>query len=139
MFSFHKWKITNRVETAYSNYPQQTISNHLQKMPRLAKLVNTDLSRGFNVPQVSEKHACPACCSAAEIPLSGPRLPCEIHANEERSVFHRGSSLWKYRDKPEDRTGVGPEDRTGGWTELMVVRVIGEAKRAVFLGKGFSF
>ena len=32
---------------------------HLQKMPELAKLVNTDLSRGFTVPQVAEKHACP--------------------------------------------------------------------------------
>jgi len=32
---------------------------HLQKMPELAKLVNTDLSRGFTVPQVSEKHVCP--------------------------------------------------------------------------------
>ncbi len=53
---------------------QQTISIHLQKMSELAKLVNTDLSRGFTVPQVAEKHACP----------------------------------------------VGPEDRTGGWTELMV-------------------
>jgi len=38
---------------------QQTISIHLQKMPELAKLVNTDLSRGFTVPQVAEKHACP--------------------------------------------------------------------------------
>jgi len=53
---------------------QQTISIHLQKMPELAKLVNTDLSRGFTVTQVAEKHACP----------------------------------------------VGPEDRTGGWTEPMV-------------------
>ncbi len=64
---------------------QQTISIHLLKMPELAKLVNTDLSRDFTVPQVAEKHACPAC------PLA-----------------------------PVDGTGVGPEDRTGGWTELMV-------------------
>jgi len=35
---------------------QQTISIHLQKMPALAKLVNTDLSKGFTVPQVAEKH-----------------------------------------------------------------------------------
>jgi len=40
---------------------QQTISIHLQKMTELAKLVNTDLSRGFTVSQVAEKHACPAC------------------------------------------------------------------------------
>ena len=37
----------------------QTISIHLQKMPELAKLVNTDLSKGFTVSQVAEKHACP--------------------------------------------------------------------------------
>ncbi len=35
---------------------QQTISIHLQKMPELAKLVNTDLSKGFTVSQVAEKH-----------------------------------------------------------------------------------
>ena len=35
---------------------QQTISIHLQKMPGLAKFVNTDLSRGFTVSQVAEKH-----------------------------------------------------------------------------------
>ena len=35
---------------------QQTISLHLQEMPILAKLVNTDLSKGFTVPQVAEKH-----------------------------------------------------------------------------------
>ena len=61
---------------------QQTISIHLQKMPELAKLVNTDLSKGFTVPQVAEKHACP----------------------------------------------VGPEDRTGGWTEPMVWSVALEGK-----------
>ena len=38
---------------------QQTISIHLQKMPELAKLVNTDLSKGFTVSQVAEKHDCP--------------------------------------------------------------------------------
>ena len=36
--------------------PQQTISNHLAKMPELANLLNTDLSRGFTVAQVAEKH-----------------------------------------------------------------------------------
>jgi hypothetical protein len=38
---------------------QQTISLHLQEMPILAKLVNTDLSKGFTVPQVAEKHGWP--------------------------------------------------------------------------------
>ncbi len=35
---------------------RQTISNHLPKMAELAKLVNTDLSKGFTVSQVAEKH-----------------------------------------------------------------------------------
>jgi len=38
---------------------QQTISIYLQKMPELAKLVNTDLSKGFTVSQMTEKHGCP--------------------------------------------------------------------------------
>ena len=35
---------------------QQTISLHLQEMAALPKLVNTDLLKGFTVPQVAEKH-----------------------------------------------------------------------------------
>ncbi len=35
---------------------QQTISIHLPKMPELAKWVNSDLKRGFTIPQVAEKH-----------------------------------------------------------------------------------
>ncbi|MBL7204173.1 MAG: hypothetical protein ISS63_07570 [Desulfobacteraceae bacterium] len=38
---------------------QQTISYHLPKMPELANSVNNDLSRGFTVAQVAEKHGCP--------------------------------------------------------------------------------
>ena len=36
--------------------PQKTISYHLPKMPELANLVNSDLSKGFTVAQVAEKH-----------------------------------------------------------------------------------
>jgi len=36
--------------------PQKTIWNHLAKMPVLANQLNADLSRGFTVPQVAEKH-----------------------------------------------------------------------------------
>jgi hypothetical protein len=36
--------------------PQRTISDHLPKMPELANLVNSDLSKGFTVAQVAEKH-----------------------------------------------------------------------------------
>ncbi len=35
---------------------QKTIHNHLGKMPVLANFLNTDLSRGFTVAQVAEKH-----------------------------------------------------------------------------------
>ena len=35
---------------------QKTIHNHLGEMPGLAFLLNTDLSKGFTVPQVAEKH-----------------------------------------------------------------------------------
>ncbi len=36
--------------------PQQTVSNHLPKMAVLPNPVNTELKRGFTVPQVAEKH-----------------------------------------------------------------------------------
>jgi len=35
---------------------QVLIHNHLLKMPVLAKSINADLSRGFTVAQVAEKH-----------------------------------------------------------------------------------
>ena len=47
--------------------PKADLSNHLPKMPELAKLVNTDLSKGFTVSHVAEEHdwtepmACPQC------------------------------------------------------------------------------
>ena len=39
--------------------PQQTISNHLPKMPELANPVNSDLSKGFTIIQVAQKHHWP--------------------------------------------------------------------------------
>ncbi len=35
------------------------MSNHLEKMAELPNFLNADLSKGFTVPQVAEKHACP--------------------------------------------------------------------------------
>ena len=70
---------------------RETVRDHLAKMAVLPNPPNADLSRGFTVSQVAEKHACPACPVA-----------------------------------PADGTGIGLEDRTGGWTELMVVRVKGD-------------
>jgi len=91
---------------------QKTIHNHLGEMPELAFLLNTDLSKGFTVPQVAEKHgwAEPLVWSIA---LEGKSdldrfkavnwglrrwdlwnwndcLPREIHANDKQSVFHWG-------------------------------------------------
>jgi len=39
--------------------PQRTLSNHSAKMPELAKWLNSDLSKGFTVPQVAQKHDWP--------------------------------------------------------------------------------
>jgi hypothetical protein len=38
---------------------QKTIHNHLGKMPVLANSLNADLSRGFTVAQVAQKHGWP--------------------------------------------------------------------------------
>jgi hypothetical protein len=39
--------------------PQANISRYLSKMPTLAKWINSDLEKGFTVPQVAEKHGWP--------------------------------------------------------------------------------
>ncbi len=39
--------------------PRTTLETHLTKMPELANSSKADLSRGFTVAQVAEKHACP--------------------------------------------------------------------------------
>jgi DNA-binding CsgD family transcriptional regulator len=44
-------RIANRLSV-----PQRTLSDHLAKMPSLAIPLNADLSKGFTVPQVAEKH-----------------------------------------------------------------------------------
>ena len=38
---------------------QRTVSKHLEKMPTLANVLNTDLTKGFTVPQVAEKYRWP--------------------------------------------------------------------------------
>jgi len=35
---------------------QRTVSNHLEKMAELPNFLNADLSKGFTIPQVAEKH-----------------------------------------------------------------------------------
>ena len=44
---------------------RETVRDHLAKMAVLPNPPNADLSRGFTVSQVAEKHACPACRSEA--------------------------------------------------------------------------
>jgi len=39
--------------------PQRTLSDHSAKMPGLANPLNSDLSKGFRVPQVANKHGWP--------------------------------------------------------------------------------
>jgi len=56
IFRMHRFHIPQERMAKRLGELQQTISIHLQKMPELAKLVNTDLSRGFTVPQVAEKY-----------------------------------------------------------------------------------
>jgi len=100
-------RIANRLSV-----PQRILSYHLAKMPSLAIPLNADLSKGFTVPQVAEKHswAEPLVWSIA---LEGKSdldrfkalnwglrtwdlcnwndcLPREIHVNDKQSVFHWG-------------------------------------------------
>jgi len=88
---------------------QRTVSNHLAKMPELANLLNTDLSRGFTVAQVAEKH-CWTEPMVWSLALEGKEdlerfkdlgwglrtwdlwnwndcLPCEIHVNDSEAYF----------------------------------------------------
>jgi hypothetical protein len=46
----------DRIAKRLDLLPQQTISSHLPKMATLPNPVNADLSRGFTVAQVAEKH-----------------------------------------------------------------------------------
>ncbi|MBL7180968.1 MAG: ParB N-terminal domain-containing protein [Desulfobacterales bacterium] len=88
---------------------QVLIHNHLLKMATLPNSINADLSRGFTVAQVAEKHACPA------VPRSIPK------------------------DSTAYLTGVGPEDRTGDWTEPMVWSLALEDKDDIERFKGLGW
>ena len=53
------------------------IRMHLGEMPLLAKSPNADLSKGFTVPQVAEKHACPVGPEDRTGGVAG--APCLVH------------------------------------------------------------
>ena len=59
MFRMHGLHIPQERMAKRLGESQQTISFHLQKMPEQAIFVNSDLSKGFTVPQVAEKHGWP--------------------------------------------------------------------------------
>ena len=56
---------------------QRTVSNHLEKMAELPNFLNADLSKGFTVPQVAEKHACPVGPEDRTGGVAG--APCLVH------------------------------------------------------------
>ena len=63
-------------------------------MASLPKLVNTDLSKGFTVPQVAEKHACPVGpedrTGGGQSPLSGPlRWRAKVILNDYIRILNR--------------------------------------------------
>ena len=47
-------RIANRL-----GIPQKTVFNHLAKLATLPKWLNSDVEKGFTVPQVTEKHDWP--------------------------------------------------------------------------------
>ncbi len=59
MFKMNKLGLPQDRISKRFNITQQAISSYLQKMPMMAKLVNSDLKKGFTVPQVAEKHGWP--------------------------------------------------------------------------------
>ena len=59
IFRMHRLHIPQERMACQLGALQQTVSLHLQQMPGLANPVNTDLSKGFSVPQVAEKHRWP--------------------------------------------------------------------------------
>ena len=60
-------------------------------MAVLPNLVNADLSRGFTVPQVAEKHVCPACPVA---PADGTGVGPEDLTGGGRNLWS-GPLHWK--------------------------------------------
>ncbi|MBU4414337.1 MAG: ParB N-terminal domain-containing protein, partial [Proteobacteria bacterium] len=59
IFRMHRLGIPQERIAARLGIVQASIHNRLSEMPGLANLINADLSKGFTVPQVAEKHACP--------------------------------------------------------------------------------
>jgi hypothetical protein len=56
IFRMHRLGLPQERIAKRFNIPQRTLSDHLAKMPSLAIPLNTDLLKGFTVPQVAEKH-----------------------------------------------------------------------------------
>jgi biotin operon repressor len=56
IFRMHRMNIPQERIAKRLGAIQRTVSKHLEKMPALAIVLNTDLSKGFTVSQVAEKH-----------------------------------------------------------------------------------
>ena len=56
IFRMHRISIPQERIAKRLGVIQRTVSNHLEKMPSLAIILNTDLSKGFTVAQVAGKH-----------------------------------------------------------------------------------
>ena len=113
---------------------RETIRDHLSKMATLPNPPNADLSRGFTVPQVAEKHnwAEPMVWSLAledkedlerfkalnwglrtwDLWNWNDCLPREIHVNDKQSVFHWGDKRfgddWPARHRSRPKKAVSP-------------------------------
>ncbi|MEA3415561.1 MAG: hypothetical protein U9R02_05295 [Thermodesulfobacteriota bacterium] len=59
IFSMNRLRIPQERIATRLGLDQKTIHYHLGKKAELPFSLNTDLSKGFTVPQVAEKHACP--------------------------------------------------------------------------------
>jgi len=57
IFRMHRLGIPQERIAERLGHPQKTISNHLAILATLPKWLNTDLSKGFTVSQVAEKHS----------------------------------------------------------------------------------
>ncbi|MBU0463958.1 MAG: HTH domain-containing protein [Proteobacteria bacterium] len=67
--------------------PRKTLFNHLAKMPGLAKWPNSDLLKGFTVPQVAQKHG-GTLTHIIQAPLSSERFnPWVVAAMQKKKIL----------------------------------------------------
>ena len=94
IFGMHRISIPQERIAKRVGAIQRTVSKHLEKMPALAIVLNTDLSKGFTVAQVAEKHGWtePMVWSLA---LEGKD---DLHRFKELNWGLRTWDLWNWTD-----------------------------------------